>query len=54
MKGSGYLASKEHGIDRLPRTLHEATDRLDKSSIARELLGINHFYILYCECLKII
>lgn len=39
VKGSGYLASKEHGIERLPRTLHEATDKLAKSEVARELLG---------------
>lgn len=44
--GSGYLASKEHGIDRLPRTLQEATEKLAKSKIAREILGedfIDHY-----------
>jgi len=44
--GSGYLASKEHGIERLPRTLHEATDKLSKSAVARELLGsdfVDHY-----------
>lgn len=39
VKGSGYLASKEHGIERLPRTLHAATEKLANSQVARELLG---------------
>jgi len=46
IKGSGYDEAKKHGIDRLPRTLAEATDKLSKSTIAREMLGndfVDHF-----------
>jgi glutamine synthetase len=41
--GSAYQAEK---AVRLPRTLQEATDRLERSSLARELLGaefVDHF-----------
>jgi glutamine synthetase len=41
--GSGYQDEK---AVRLPRTLQEATDRLDRSSLARELLGrefVDHY-----------
>jgi len=44
--GSGYTESKKHGIDRLPRTLAEATEKLNNSSIAREMLGkdfVDHY-----------
>ena len=43
VKGSAYLAE---GVERLPRTLQEATQRLSDSTIAREILGetfVDHF-----------
>jgi glutamine synthetase len=41
--GSGYA---DTNATRLPRTLHEATERLDRSEVVRELLGdefVDHF-----------
>jgi glutamine synthetase len=41
--GSGYLVE---GVERLPRTLQEATARLDGSKVVRELLGdgfVDHY-----------
>jgi glutamine synthetase len=41
--GSGY---QDQSAARLPRTLQEATDRLERSALARELLGgsfVDHF-----------
>jgi glutamine synthetase len=42
-QGSGYA---DESVDRLPRTLHEATTRLAESKTAREILGeafVDHF-----------
>ncbi len=43
IQGSAYMAE---GIERLPRTLQEATARMEKSKVARELFGeafVDHF-----------
>jgi glutamine synthetase len=43
IRGSAYREAKG---ERLPRDLHEATERLSRSSLARELLGeelVDHF-----------
>jgi glutamine synthetase len=46
VSGSGYAAAQQHGIQRLPRTLAEATEKLHNSKVAREVLGadfVDHY-----------